>query len=235
MYQNCFTAGPFTEMKSTLCQVHRWSRPRVHGSPEALWCPSTLDDAATTRPTGERRRCALSISVCNEPFHQFGDIARRITFGMALPTSMTATCNRLHVSGLLHEYTSCSAHVTMAVRGKSSRNAEICGERAGSKFPRHFLLLRRDAKPRRGAQGLFVIWRRVVTGCAPAAFVATATRSNFCAHSAARRRMGHPLSRDAWRVTALSSAATLYPMLPFAPSKLENRRNPRSLVASVTE
>lgn len=141
MYQNCFTAGPFTEMKSTLCQVHRWSRPRVHGSPEAPWCPSTLDDVATTRPTGERRRCALSISVCNQPFHQFGDIARRITFGVALPTSMTATCNRLHVSGLLHEYTSRSARVTVAARGKSPRYVEICGERAESKFARRSRVL----------------------------------------------------------------------------------------------
>jgi len=111
MYQNCFTVGPFTEMKSTLCQVHRWSRPRVHGSPEAPWCPSTLDDAATTRPTGEARRCALSISVCNQPFHQFGDIARRITFGTAAPTSTIATCNRLRVSRLLHEYTLALASV----------------------------------------------------------------------------------------------------------------------------
>ncbi|TGZ51857.1 hypothetical protein DBV15_08745, partial [Temnothorax longispinosus] len=91
MYQNCFTAGPFTEMKSTLCQVHRWPRPRAHGSPEAPRAPFHPYDGSPGRRQGREREKggALSISVCNQPFHQFGDIARRITFGMALPT-MTA-------------------------------------------------------------------------------------------------------------------------------------------------
>jgi len=45
------------------------------------------------RRQGREEGRALSISVCNQPFHQFGDIARRITFGMAL--TMTAIERRV--------------------------------------------------------------------------------------------------------------------------------------------
>lgn len=137
MYQNCFTAGPFTEMKSTLCQVHRWPRPRAHDSPEAPRVPFHPYDVA---PTRERESGALSISVCNQPFHQFGDIARRITFerGTTDYDADGATCNRLHVSGLLHEYMSCRICV-VAIEGNRQRNAEICGERVGEVSSRRLL------------------------------------------------------------------------------------------------
>lgn len=61
--------------------------------PRSAVRPSTL---TTVVPVGDREEegGTLSISVCNQPFHQFGDIARRITFGMALPT-MTAVKRRV--------------------------------------------------------------------------------------------------------------------------------------------
>lgn len=94
----------------------------------------------------ERESVALSISVCNQPFHQFGDIARRITFERGTTDydgGDGATCNRLHVSGLLHEYMSCRVCV-VAVEGNRQRNAEICGERIGSKFSASLTHLRRN-------------------------------------------------------------------------------------------
>ncbi|KOC71271.1 hypothetical protein WH47_02355 [Habropoda laboriosa] len=52
MYQNCFTAGPFTEMKSTLCQVHRWLEPGFTTAQKRVvsrLCPS--DVGYRRRPT----------------------------------------------------------------------------------------------------------------------------------------------------------------------------------------
>lgn len=90
MYQNCFTAGPFAEMKSTLCQVHQF-RPRVYGSLETPRALPSLQYSLARRK-GREEGEALSISVCNQPFHQFSDIARCITFGMTLTMTAIERC-----------------------------------------------------------------------------------------------------------------------------------------------
>jgi len=134
MYQNCFTAGPFTEMKSTLCQVHRWPRPRAHGSPEAP-CTLPLLRRSSGRQRGRRGRSPLHFSLqpTLSPIWRHCP-AYNFWHGTTDYDGGEATCNRLHVSGLLHEYTACS----MRYRGrrKSPCNAEICGEGKFSCFLR---------------------------------------------------------------------------------------------------
>ena len=134
MYQNCFTAGPFTEMKSTLCQVHRWPRPRAHSSPEV---PRALPPLRRSLGRRQRREgqnpLHFSLQPTLSPIWRHCP-AYNFWHGTSDYDGGEATCNRLHVSGLLHEYMSRS----MSYRGrrKSPCNAEICGERVGSKFLR---------------------------------------------------------------------------------------------------